>query len=146
MSTEYGSDTRKNTLLLVQAAKNGHVSEVIALIPLSNPKSKNSEALRLAAEAGKTECVKLLIPVSDPKARDSEALFWATLYDQPEAMKLLIPVSDYQFVLNTYSGLKGTPLLQQCIDEHEALLQKERLTNELDGIFEQSNSLLKRKL
>ena len=79
---------------LIISAVNGHTECVKLLIPLSNPKTNDSEALRLASSSGHTECVKLLIPVSDPKAKNNYALRWASSDGYDECVNLLIPVSD----------------------------------------------------
>ena len=76
------------------AARKGHKEIVELLLPLSDPKAKNSEALREAAMNGHKEIVELLIPVADPKANDSEALYWAACSGHKEIVELLIPVAD----------------------------------------------------
>lgn len=91
------SDIKHNTNLLCYAAKTGNTEEVCRLIPLSDPKARDSQALKLAASNGHTECVKLLIPVSGISSEalrwaGSEALRWAAYYGHTQCVELLIPV------------------------------------------------------
>lgn len=167
---------QRNNKLLIQASENGDVDEVRRLIPLSSPKAYKSEALLMAAMDGHTECVKLLIPVSDPKARKSEALVVAAEHGHIECVKLLIPVSDpktndsyalwvavgnerteivelliplsnYHFIMHNLKSLNSdTTLLQQYVDNYEALQQKERLANEVDKVVENTYTSVKRKM
>lgn len=136
-----------NTELLIQASKNGDLEEVKRLILVSNPKARSSSALILAAHNGHIDIVKLLIPVSDPKSNNSRALEMAANKGHIECIKLLIPVSNCNSVLNTlqYEG-NDTTLLQQYIDEHEALQQKERLDNTLVETIDNKHKSAKRKM
>lgn len=84
---------KKNSQLLIEAAQNGNIEEVDRLIPLSDPKARDSLALRWAAGNGHVECVKLLIPVSDPKSCKSYALQMAAAMGHVQCVRLLIPVS-----------------------------------------------------
>lgn len=169
-------DIQQNTQLLEQASQNGDAVEVKRLIPISDPRVRNSVALRWAAGKGHTEivellipvsdcntmysyalrgaaqhghieCVKLLIPVSDPKANDSEALQLAVRSKHREIAKCLIPVSDYTVALqNMLHHNEDTTLIQQCIDEYEALQQKERLDNTLVETIDNKHKSAKRKM
>lgn len=165
-----------NTSLLIDAAQQGRIQEVINLIPVSDPKATDSEALlsavlngyidivklllpvsdpkanyssilRWAVYYGREEMVKLLIPVSDAKAKNSYALWVATEYNKTECIKLLLPVSDYHLVAQKFSerGYDIT-VLEQCIEEYEALLQKDRLNNTLSETAETKNNFNKRKM
>lgn len=140
-------EIRDNTNLLFQASQHGDLEDVQRLLPLFNQKIDDSEALRLAAANGHTECVKLLIPVSDPNDRYSLALQCAVMNNHIDIIKLLIPVSDYHLALNKLVnfGNHDTTLFQQCIEEHEALQQKERLTDSIEHISPPHYSV-KRKL
>lgn len=138
-----------NSEALRWAAQWGHTDCVILLLPVSDPKANNSEALRRAASKGHAECVKRLIPVCDPKALDSHALMLAASNGHTECTQQLIPFSDYQFVLEMMlADNYDTTLLQQCIDEYEALQQKEYLTTHLQKNFKSNPapSSLKRKI
>lgn len=140
------TDIELNTELLMRASQNGDVDEVKRLIPVSNPKSYNSDPLRSAAYKGYLEIVQLLIPVSDPTANDNSALFWAARNEHTECVKLLIPVSDYQMLLQDKSRRVYNTLLQQCVDEYEALQQKERLLNQLEDNFQIKQKSAKNKI
>lgn len=85
---------KENTKLLIQAAETGDIVEVQRLIPISDPKSQESEALQFAVYYGHIECVKLLIPVSNPKDRYSSALQLAAQRGHTQCVELLIPVSN----------------------------------------------------
>ena len=135
-----------NSLALRRAATLGYIDIVEFLIPFSDPKAKHSEALSRAAMYGHTDIVQLLLPVSDPRAKDSEALQLAAKYGNVDIINLLLPVSDYQLVLKKNIGNTGAVFLQQCIDEYETLLQKERLHNTLAHIDESKSNYAKRKI
>lgn len=169
-------DIETNTSLLIQASKEGHIKSVEHFIPISNPKHNNSCALQWAAANGHLECVKLLIPVSDPKAEESEAfkqavfngnaeivqllipvsdpeannshaLWVATKLGYIECVQLLLPVSNYQFVVaEMLKNHEDTTLLQQCIDDYEAIQLKERILQNVDQIVDSKNNSVKRKL
>lgn len=133
-------------------ASEGYIDCVKLLIPVSDPKQNNSAALLYASEHGYTEIVQLLIPVSDPKANGSWALQAAVKENQINAIKLLIPVSDYTLVMQTLLNNKNvynrydTTVFQQCIDEYEALQQKNHLQDTIDEVVENKLHLVKRKM
>ena len=79
---------------LCAAAENGHAECLKMLIPAANPKAYGSAALDWAAGNGHAECLKLLIPVCRPKNRDSAPLRWAAENGHAECVKLLIPDSE----------------------------------------------------
>ena len=163
-----------NTKLLIEASNRGDFDEVKRLIPVSDPKFNHSEALLSAVVNGYIDIVKLLIPVSDPKANYSWALLNAAHFGHADIVKLLIPVSDPKAsssyalqaaaskseiiqLLLPFSDYylakqellecnKNITVLQQCIDEYEALQQKERLISILDERFEKTNPSIKRKM
>lgn len=81
---------------LIQAAEDGFAKAVRALIPLCDPKQKQSAPLRWAAMGGHAECVKLLIPVSNPHDENSQALVLAACEGSAECVKLLVKVSNPQ--------------------------------------------------
>lgn len=78
---------------LVLAAQNGQLEMVEYLIPLCDPKAKNSLALRMAVQNGWLEVVKVLMPVSDIKAEKSTALILASAKGFGEIVKELLPQS-----------------------------------------------------
>ena len=88
------SNIEHNTRLLIRAAQNGDDVEVQRLIPISNPKGKDSEALYWATLYGHVRCVELLIGVSDPQANGSYCLKTAAAQGHTQCVALLIPVSD----------------------------------------------------
>lgn len=140
------SDPKANhSLALRCAATQGHIECIKLLIPVSDPKANDSVALRMATLYGHIECVKLLIPVSDPKADNSQALQWAADCEHMEIIELLIPVSDYSFALQ-YMHANGTSTVrfEQCIEEYEALQQKDRLSNELQELVAHKKNSKKR--
>lgn len=81
------------TQKLIEAAQQGHLEEVLRLIPLSDPKQDNSEALAQAARHGHVHCVQALIPVSDPHADNSFALWIAACLGHSDCVAQLIGVS-----------------------------------------------------
>ena len=137
---------QNNTCLLIEASNLGSIDIVKKLIPVSEPKTDNSIALRCAAFYGYKEIVQLLLPVSDPKVNDSEALQRAAEFGYLDIVKILIPVSDYQLVLKKNMDNTGKVLLRQCIDEYEALQQKELLNNTLLHIDANKSNNAKRKM
>lgn len=78
---------------LVHAAQNGQLEIVKYLIPLCDPKAKNSLALRIAVQNGWIDVVKVLMPVSDIKAEKSSALIMASGKGFVEIVKELLPHS-----------------------------------------------------
>ena len=79
---------------LALAAEEGVLDVVRRLIPLTEPRSKNSMALVCAARGGHKDIVELLLPVSDALADHSAALFEASRSGHAEVVKILIPHSD----------------------------------------------------
>lgn len=134
---------------LLWAAVGGHTAIVKLLIPVSDPKANDSQALQFAASNGILECVKLLVPHSDPKARNSTALKWALRSDADNigCVKFLLPYSDYNFVLtNTVLLDSERQLLQQCVDEYEAVQQQKRLQTRVEPCLKQASHHTKRKM
>lgn len=128
------------------AAKYGYTDIVKLLIPVSDPTALNSEALRCAVTFGHTDIVELLIPVSDPGIQNSQFLRVAVENGHTKIIELLISVSDYTLVLQKLSKQNDIKLLQHCIEKCEALQQKERLSNELQGFIAHQNNPNKRKI
>lgn len=87
-----------NTRLLMYAAVRGDAVEVQRLIPISDPKAKNSEALHSAAIYGHARCVELLLPVSDLQADGDYGfdgdygLQMAARNGHSQCVELLIPI------------------------------------------------------
>lgn len=135
-----------NNHRLIQAVKSGHIEEVKHLIPRSHPMVDKSLALLEAAVRGHTEIVELLIPVSNPQDNNNAALRWALYHKQIECVQLLVPVSDYTSVFKTYHEDSGLKLLQECVEKHEALQQKERLTQTLHDVEISGKNSTKRKI
>lgn len=79
--------------LLIEAAQQGNLAEVLRLIVLSDPKAQSNEALEQAARHGHVKCVEALIPVSSPKFDNSFALWIAACQGQTDCVAKLIPVS-----------------------------------------------------
>lgn len=174
MSKITKKDIQHNTQLLKQASEHGDIAEVERLIPISDPKAHNNAALRWAARNGHLEIVKMLLPVSDPAAnesaalawaaekghtdivkllipvshpKDSAALAWAAGNEHIECVKLLIPVSDFNNALSILQEEDSdTTLLQRCVDEYEALTQKDRLHNTLTEMTDNKYNSVKRKI
>lgn len=131
-----------NSEALREAAFQGLTEYLQLLIPVSNPKANNSQALCWAAQEGHIECVTLLIPVSNPTANESYALTRAVQFKRTDIIKLLIPVSDVNTVLQYAQEHNfDTTVLQQCIDEYEALQQKDRLSAELHKITDNKKNI-----
>lgn len=82
-----------NDELLIDAAQQGNLTEVLRLIPYSNAQHDNSEALAQAARHGFVECVEALIPVSDPYADNSFALWISANQGHSDCVTVLIPHS-----------------------------------------------------
>lgn len=78
---------------LIEAAEQGHLDEVLRLIPFADPREDNSEALAQAARHGFVECVEALIPVSDPCVDNSFALWIAANQGHSGCVAVLIPHS-----------------------------------------------------
>ncbi len=116
---------------LFMAANAGYKEVVEMLIPVSDPRRRNSEALIRASENGHKEIVEMLIPVSDPMASNSEALRLAASAGHKEVVELLIPVSDYNQVFQSFERKRNHHLyhlyyhglldfLAKAIGKHEA--------------------------
>lgn len=129
------------------AAETGHLDVVKLLLPVSNPDIVDVYALPWAAYNGHTDIVQFFIPVSNPKTQNNRALRWAAEEGHIECVKLLIPVSNYQDALEIFIHHSNpqTTLLQQCIEEYEAIQQKDRLDIALNTI-EMSSVQHKRKI
>lgn len=72
------------------------------LIKIASPSEVN-EALQLAANLGHVDSLRLLIPLADPKDRNSKALAQAVLHGHSECVDLLFDISDPQVVLKNWS-------------------------------------------
>lgn len=84
-------DIENNTEILLEAAKNGNLTEVNRLIPISDSKRHYSAALRAAISNDHMDCVKALIGVSG----DYNFVFsMVALDNQLEYVKMLMPLSD----------------------------------------------------
>lgn len=83
--------------ILIKAAAKNRIKLVKILIPFSTEPTSKGWALRAAAENGHLQCVKLLIPVSDPKVKNTGidgALIDAARNGDMKILKLLISISD----------------------------------------------------
>lgn len=135
-----------NSKALWISALHGYIDIVKILLPFSDPKAKDSLALQMAALRGHVDIVKLLIPVTDPTAENSDALRFAADKQHIECVKLLIPVSNCNDVLEQMNKyLMDTTFFQQCVDEYEAMLQKDRLIKILKNTGGHTNTI-KRKI
>ena len=101
---------KHNTQRLMDASEVGDLDAVKRLIPVSDPKSKDSAALRLAARNGHLERVKLLIPVSEPKINSSDSLLWAAFLgvepyrgQKPAKKKIRKRVTERKFNFVSYT-------------------------------------------
>lgn len=83
---------------LIAAAINGHYECAKELVAKASHAQK-SEALGRAALGGHLKLVELLIPVSDPKSKNSKALCYAVLGQHTQCVDVLLGVSDTQEVL-----------------------------------------------
>ena len=137
--------TAQESWALRWAANIGHIECVKLLVPVSDPKAHDGAALRLAVNNGHTEIVKILLPVSDPKIENNICLLQAVKQQHIDIIKLLIPVTDYQKVLH-FLKYQDTTVFEQCIQEHETLLQKDRLTQQLNKTIEHVQKTNKRKI
>lgn len=144
---DYCDTTAQESYYLNLAANYGHTDIVQLLIPVSHPKENSSRTLRVAAEQGHIDTVKLLIPVSDPTAQESWALFKAVENKHRDIINLLIPVSDYKIVLNNMTKQnRDISIFEQCIEDYESSILKNHLISELDGIDNNPNKSVKRKI
>lgn len=96
------------------AARIGASECVKLLVPISDPKSCDSEALRWAARSGHAACVKLLTGVSNPKAQSSQALCQAAEEGHYECVTLLIPESEIEDVSDALAFAAGNGH-QECV-------------------------------
>lgn len=148
------TDIEANSELLIKASFTGNIQEVKRLIPVSDPKFRDSAALRWAAEKGHTEIVECLIPVSDPNAEKggSNPLGWAAEQGHIECVKLLIPVSDAtsndNFALRVAEEYEHKEIIQLLLpvsDYKQAVLymrSKNRSTTLLTQCIEEYESQL----
>lgn len=141
------SDPKTNNEALIKAAELGNTKLLTLLIPVSDPTKDNSKALRMAAKNGHIKCVEVLNLHSNPRAYD-QALMGAVLNNHINVIKYIIPLlSNYKDALpNAVKRNLDTNVLQQCIDEYEALQQKERLSQDLDTIYQHNKNITKRKM
>ena len=71
----------------------------------------------------------------------------AALNGHTECVKLLIPVSNCTIVLKHMTQVGyDVSLLQQCIEDYEAIQQKKRLHNSLVNTVELKTKSVKRKI
>lgn len=84
-------DIQNNTELLLEAAKNGNLTEVNRLIPISDPKRQYSAALRAAIANDHMDCVQALIGVSGDY---NFVLSMVALDNHLEYVKMLMPFSE----------------------------------------------------
>ena len=151
------TDPKLNSSLALRfAVAEGHLDIVKLLLPVSNIKKGENSALCWAAMNGHLECVKILIDALDtsstePLLKESSSLWLATENGHFDIVKLLLPISDYKSVLNhirTNSMITENNfiLFQQCINEYEALQQKERLLKRIDKYTTGKSHLDKRKI
>lgn len=148
-------NTAQGNEALLAAVEGGYTNVVEALVPYSNPKDDDNLALRIAIRQGDVPIVKLLIPVSNPNDHHGYLLQMAfqsyTINDQNpnhlETVKLLIPHCDYKLVIDRLNKNKhNKTVLQQCIDDYETLLQRDRLHQTLEPIAVQKTVSEKRKM
>lgn len=90
-------------LALTNAIQQNFPQCVEQLIKIADLSEANT-ALQLAANSGHVECVRLLIPVADPKDRNSKALADAVLNGHNECVDVLFDVSDPYDALAKWSG------------------------------------------
>lgn len=80
--------------LLVQAALQGNLAEVMRLSELTDPSCDCSKPLRVAASQGHAACVEFLIPRSNPQDLFNSALVEAAQNGHAGCVALLLPVSN----------------------------------------------------
>lgn len=141
----------KVTQALEKAAGAGHASCVSELIAHSAPKASESLALRRAVVSGNLKCVELLIPVSDPKAMRSQALLEAVRCKQRDIFATLYAVSNVKdaesFFVNIWStSNENLKDFQQWSVEEEAVVQAQRLNDEIHSHLQPTSSGMKRKI
>jgi len=101
---------------LLIAAQNGQLGMVEYLIPLCDPKAKNSLALRIAVQNGWIDVVKTLMPVSDIKAEKSAALIMAAGKGFVEIVKELLPHSSPKAQKSRALGVAVQLGHQACVE------------------------------
>lgn len=111
----------KNTFgtALCKAAYEGHLQIVQFLLPISNPKSNNSEALRLAAHQNNKDIIRELIPFSNTEAA----------------------------ILAAKANFYNTSLLETLVEEYNALAQQKRIQEQVHHIEDKKpQQAVKRKM
>lgn len=125
-----------NSAAVRWAAEYGSLEIVQLLAPLSNLQSQGCFAVQAAAQYGRVEILKCLLEYDIPPATQRSALELAAPMYNAEIFKLLIPGSNYQQVLQNIQqvnaervsyGQVDTTVLEQCIQEYENELQRQRL-------------------
>lgn len=96
----------KNRALL-RAAKLERMDILEWLIPISDPRSNDSEALFYATRNKCEQAVARLIPVSVPRIKESRAVKEAAASGSLAILKMLVPVSDVKNSNDFY----GSPLM-----------------------------------
>lgn len=123
-----------NSAAVRWAADGGHVEIVRLLAPLSDLQS--CLAVQAAAINGQVEVLHCLLEYDIPETIRHNALELAATSYNADIFKLLIPGSNHQKVLqniqhtNTVRATYGqidTTVLEQCIQEYENELQRQRL-------------------
>lgn len=116
------------------AAMWGFTEAVEELIQLCDPKSDNSWALQMAAREGHISCVRVLIPVSDPKD-NTHALINALYNDHMDIAEVLWPLSNMHDALSNLRNKKTpNPSVQRGVgflEERIARQQRELLHSEV---------------
>lgn len=107
-----------NSKLLIDAAREGDVSEVKRLIPISIPHAWENLALCNAVTHGKHDVVHLLIAVCDVQLDDSKALRGAVKFGEDQMIDLLYPISDPRAALKR---------MQRNHEEHECIRLSQRI-------------------
>lgn len=126
------TDQSKKTLALQWAAEEGQYRCVQFLIPFTQPKDRNSWALTRASHNGHAECVKLLIPVSDAKAGESYALQRAMMQGYRNCVDLLFPISDAQVALQQLQEkIPNRPAIWKYLEYKICEQQKQLLFTEI---------------
>lgn len=116
------------------AARCGCIEMVQLLAPLSNLQSDKCFAVQAAASSDQVEVLQYLLEYDIPQATLNDALELVAY--KAEIIKLLLPGSNYSKVLHdiqknnaeraTY-GQINTTVLEQCIEEYDIELQRQRL-------------------
>lgn len=82
-----------NDELLIEAAQNGDLEQLLRVLPHANARTDESSALRAAALYGHDRCVEALLLHSDVNARKCSPLRMAFLYNHSACVKLLVEPS-----------------------------------------------------